>query len=127
MLLDEDSLLKAVANQPVSVSIDMRGMFKFYSSGIFTGECRTKPNHAVTIVGYGTSKDGIKYWLVKNSWSKRWGEKGYIRIKRDIDAKEGLCGIAMKPSYPINYQQHRIKLSKYRISTSWLPTLTGPV
>ncbi|AES80259.1 putative fruit bromelain [Medicago truncatula] len=97
----EDSLLKAVANQPVSVGIDMRGMFKFYSSGIFTGECGTKPNHALTIVGYGTSKDGIKYWLVKNSWSKRWGEKGYIRIKRDIDAKEGLCGIAMKPSYPI--------------------------
>ena len=52
---NEDSLLKAVANQPVSVSIDMRGMLRFYSSGIFTGECGTKTNHAVTIVGYGTS------------------------------------------------------------------------
>ncbi|RHN47020.1 putative zingipain [Medicago truncatula] len=60
----EDSLLKVVANQPVSVNIDMRGMLKFYSSGIFTGECGTKPNHAVTIVGYGTSNDCTKYCSV---------------------------------------------------------------
>jgi C1A family cysteine protease len=96
----EDSLLKAVANQPVSVGIDISGMIRFYSSGIFTGECGTKPDHAVTIVGYGTSNDGTKYWLVKNSWGTEWGEKGYIRMKRDIDAKEGLCGIAMDASYP---------------------------
>jgi len=43
-----------------------RGMFRFYSSGVFTGECGTKPNLPVTIVGYGTSTDGSNYWLVKN-------------------------------------------------------------
>lgn len=26
--------------------------------------------------------------------------RGYIRMQRDIDAKEGLCGIAMDSSYP---------------------------
>ena len=75
-------------------------MLRFYSSGIFTGECGTKTNHVVTIVGYGTSNDGTKYWLVKNSWDTRWGEKGYIRMKRDIDAREGLCGTAMEPFCP---------------------------
>ncbi|GAU43703.1 hypothetical protein TSUD_254320 [Trifolium subterraneum] len=96
----EDSLLKAVANQPVAVAIDTSGLFELYSSGIFTGECGTNLIHAVTIVGYGTSNDGIKYWLVKNSWGTEWGEQGYIRIKRDIDAKEGLCGIAKNAWYP---------------------------
>lgn len=97
----EAALLLAVANQPVSVSIDASGSaFQFYSSGIFTGACGTGLDHGVTAVGYGTSSDGTKYWLVKNSWGTSWGEEGYIIMQRDIEAKEGLCGIAMDSSYP---------------------------
>ncbi|XP_037494828.1 senescence-specific cysteine protease SAG39-like [Jatropha curcas] len=98
---NEEALRMAVANQPVSVAIDAgESAFQHYSSGIFTGDCGTELDHGVTVVGYGTSDDGTKYWLVKNSWGTSWGEDGYIRMQRDIDAKEGLCGIAMQPSYP---------------------------
>ncbi|XP_039061175.1 ervatamin-B-like [Hibiscus syriacus] len=98
---NEQALQKAVANQPVSVSIDAGGSaFQFYSSGIFTGDCGTALDHGVTAVGYGTSEDGTDYWLVKNSWGTGWGEEGYIRMQRNIKAKEGLCGIAMDSSYP---------------------------
>ncbi|CAA3027798.1 senescence-specific cysteine protease SAG39-like [Olea europaea subsp. europaea] len=97
----EKALLKAVANQPISVSIDASGMdFQFYSSGVFTGQCGTELDHGVTAVGYGTTSDGVKYWLVKNSWGSSWGEEGYIMMQRDIGAKEGICGIAMDSSYP---------------------------
>nr|AHA62779.1 RCR3-like cysteine protease [Mirabilis jalapa] len=99
---DEAALLKAVAHQPVSVALEGGGFdFQFYSSGVFQGECGYELDHAVAIIGYGESDDGIKYWLIKNSWGTKWGENGYMRIKRDVDDKYGLCGLAMQPSYPI--------------------------
>ncbi|XP_065867933.1 zingipain-2-like [Euphorbia lathyris] len=98
---NETALAKVVANQPVSVAIDAGGFeFQFYSSGVFNGSCGTQLDHGVAIVGYGVGY-GKKYWAVKNSWGKQWGEKGYIRMQKDVAEKEGMCGIAMQASYPI--------------------------
>ncbi|XP_078172640.1 thiol protease SEN102-like [Carex rostrata] len=99
---DEKALLNAVANQPVSVAIEASGRpFQFYSKGVFSGPCGTELDHGVATVGYGATPDGTKYWIVRNSWGSSWGEGGYIRMKRDIKDKTGLCGIAMQASYPI--------------------------
>lgn len=97
---DEKSLQKAAAHQPISVAMEGGGRdFQFYKSGVFTGNCGTSLDHGVTLVGYGSAD--VDYWIVKNSWGPSWGEKGYIRLQRNIDSSSGKCGIAMQPSYPI--------------------------
>jgi C1A family cysteine protease len=97
---DEKSLQAAVAKQPVSVAIHTSFSFKFYSNGVFSGSCGTNVNHAVTVVGYG-EEQGRKYWIVKNSWGKDWGEDGYMKIKRGTKDKRGECGIATDCTYPV--------------------------
>ncbi|XP_029654520.1 cathepsin L1-like [Octopus sinensis] len=53
-------------------------------------------NHAVLLVGYGTTNHGLDYWLIKNSWGTNWGDHGYIKISR----KENLCGVMNQVTYP---------------------------
>ncbi|KAL7583407.1 cysteine protease XCP1 [Lactuca sativa] len=97
---NEDSFLKALANQPISVAIEASGRdFQFYSGGVFDGHCGTELDHGVAAVGYGTTK-GLDYVIVRNSWGPKWGEKGYIRMKRKTGKSEGMCGLYMMASYP---------------------------
>ncbi|XP_037471797.1 senescence-specific cysteine protease SAG39-like [Triticum dicoccoides] len=98
---NEGALMKAVANQPVSVAVDGGDMtFQFYSGGVMTGSCGTDLDHGIATIGYGNTSDGTSYWLMKNSWGTTWGEDGYLRMEKDIADKKGMCGLAMEPSYP---------------------------
>ena len=88
---------------PISIALDAETkLFQSYKSGVITSEsCGTNLDHGVLIVGYG-EEDGIKYWLVKNSWGASWGDAGYIKIARSESKNDaGICGIAMQPSFPI--------------------------
>jgi C1A family cysteine protease len=96
-------LKDSVAKTPVSIAIEADTLaFQMYTGGVLTGDaCGTSLDHGVLIVGYG-EEDNTEYWLVKNSWGPDWGEDGYIKIGRsDSTNDEGVCGIAMQPSYPI--------------------------
>ena len=107
---NENALLNALHNGPVSVAIEAdQKAFQFYQGGIIdTPTCGTNTDHGVLLIGYGTepatptapSKD---YWIVKNSWGADWGDNGYVRLARNTSSTNspGMCGIATQPSFPV--------------------------
>nr|XP_043636727.1 cysteine protease Amb a 11.0101-like [Erigeron canadensis] len=98
----EDQLMKAVAHQPVTISMEATNEnFFMYKEGIYSGPCGLNINHAMTIVGYDETPEGQKYWIVKNSWGEGWGEKGYVRVLRGVAPPEGLCGINTCAAIPL--------------------------
>ena len=78
----------------------LHGSFQFYKSGVYIeNQCSsTDLNHSATIVGYGEDSTGQAYYIVKNSWGKTWGDKGYILMARN---RNNMCGIATEASYPL--------------------------
>jgi len=87
---DEDLLKRLVYEHGAVVAcVKSKGPFQSYKTGVFSGCAPGKKiDHAITVVGYGT-ENGVPYWLIKNSWSKRWGDNGFIKLERG----NGMCGI----------------------------------
>uniref|UniRef100_A0A2D4MU12 Cathepsin L1-like n=1 Tax=Micrurus spixii TaxID=129469 RepID=A0A2D4MU12_9SAUR len=101
---NEMALEQAVATMgPISLGVDSRSfLFHFYKSGIFASSwCTHHVNHAMLAVGYGAEQQDNKttnYWILKNSWSEKWGEQGYMRLVKGVDNH---CGVANQACYPI--------------------------
>lgn len=113
---NEAAMLREIQEGPIAVAYENPPALFSYHGGIFTGP---RPrgtdmpqskllnrwehtNHAVVAVGYGEEKvngKSEKYWIIRNSWGKRWGEKGYFRIRRGTNE----CGIeSMAVSFDVN-------------------------
>eukprot|EP01016_Furgasonia_blochmanni_P026317 TRINITY_DN27_c0_g1_i1.p1 TRINITY_DN27_c0_g1~~TRINITY_DN27_c0_g1_i1.p1 ORF type:complete len:421 (-),score=148.91 TRINITY_DN27_c0_g1_i1:54-1316(-) len=118
---DNDQLAAAVAQGVVSVAIEADTQeFQFYSSGVLdSAQCGTQLDHGVVVVGFGTTDNGIDYWVVRNSWGANWGDNGYVKILRQKGKGAGICGIAKMASYPTaqilgsysQYSQLRLQLT----------------
>lgn len=95
---DENSIAWFISHYgPVTLNVAVPlFLYKDFKGGIMmpTYYCSTMtPNHAVTAVGYGI-QNGIKYWILKNSWGTDWGENGYFRMQRGV----GACWIESFPT-----------------------------
>ncbi|XP_067671811.1 procathepsin L-like [Haliotis asinina] len=89
---------QALLKRPLAALMDAsNASFGRYQSGIYNDtDCsKTVINHAMQVVGYG-EKDGQEFWICKNTWGPKWGEDGYVRMKKGSD----ICGIESHVSYP---------------------------
>ena len=83
-----NDLVNHLAGRPISVAVDATNWSK-YGAGIFDN-CATQLNHGVLLTGVTDD-----YWMIKNSWSAKWGIDGYIKL-----ARGNTCGVCNDASYP---------------------------
>ena len=95
------ALSSMVLESSVTVAVTAGNSYwQSYSRGIMN-QCGNAQDvdHGVTLVGVHQD-DNENYWKIKNSWGTTWGEKGFIRLNRDI--KQGnICNICSYGFYPI--------------------------
>jgi C1A family cysteine protease len=95
-----DMMKELRARGPIPGSIKVPVPFNYYKSGIFSLSDLFKNNqnlskvtqldravswekveHSITVIGYG-EENGVKYWILQNTWGTSWGENGFFRLLR---------------------------------------------
>ena len=81
-----DTLKYAIATAPVRAQFDLYEDFMY-----FTGKEDQIYHHVsgnrigtkhVSIIGWG-EQNGVKYWIIKNTWGAKWGDHGYFKMQRE--------------------------------------------
>ena len=93
-------------NGPVSSMMYIYGDYYNYKSGIYVHNSGYKNwigFHSIAIMGWGVN-NGVKYWLIQDSYGKSKGENGFIKVKIGDD-----CGAG----YSAFYDQIEGKYNEY--------------
>lgn len=82
-----DNMMQEIYQRgPISCGVAVPEAMEEYTGGVFcddTGDLNIV--HDISVVGYGVTDDGEKYWTVRNSWGTHYGEQGFIRVCRGVN------------------------------------------
>jgi len=87
---NEEQIKKEIfTHGPVEGAFTVYADFPTYKSGVYQHvHGRMLGGHAIRVLGWGV-ENGVKYWIVANSWNPTWGDQGFFKILRGSNH----CGI----------------------------------
>ncbi len=77
------------ARGPIACSVYAHSdPFEKYTGGIIVDPAQySTTTHVVAITGWGKDQDtGMEYWIGRNSFGTAWGELGWFRLQRGVNA-----------------------------------------
>ena len=108
---------------PIVCSISTPDDFTYeYRYGVYidtaVNATRDDIDHDVEVVGWGTEEgengeDDLDFWVVRNSWGTFWGELGFFRVQRGVNAlyiEDGDCWYA-QPEHGMETRVRRGELA----------------
>lgn len=93
------SWYKWLPKSPLIVGVNMPTDFLAYGGGVHDGlGCQVGKTHAMLLVGSGKEGD-TEFWLMKNSYSEMWGERGYFRLSKKAPVRCFNSAIVVRASF----------------------------
>ena len=83
----EEAMMQEIFQRgPIACGVAVPEALELYTGGVFCDETGDMDIvHDISVVGYGVTEDGQKYWTVRNSWGTHWGEHGFFRVCRGVN------------------------------------------
>jgi len=94
-----------------------------WSSDIVTNH--SDIDHDISVTGWGETPEGLKYWLVRNSWGSYWGDAGWFKIRRGDDhmSIESNCTWAVPVFDELDRSMHDRVMGDYVLGL--MPSITS--
>ena len=83
---EENMIQEIYQRGPIACGVAVPMSLEEYTGGVYcddTGDLSIV--HDISVVGYGVTDDGQKFWTVRNSWGTHWGEGGFFRVCRGVN------------------------------------------
>jgi len=82
---EEAMLAELALYGPITCGVDAIPLLGYKAGIVTTSATAREIDHVVSIVGWGV-EDGVKFWEVRNQWGDYWGEDGWFRVERGVNA-----------------------------------------
>ena len=107
-LEDENEIKKEIlTNGPVTSMMYLYNDYFNYKSGVYIHNNKYQNVlgfHSITLMGWGI-EDGVKYWIIQDSYGESKGEKGFIKIKIGDDCGAGATAFCDEIDGKYNYYE----------------------
>ena len=107
-LEDENEIKKEIlTNGPVTSMMYLYNDYFNYKSGVYIHNNKYQNVlgfHSITLMGWGI-EDGVKYWLIQDSYGESKGENGFIKIKIGDDCGAGASAFCDEIDGKYNYYE----------------------